>query len=591
MLQQGVIQPSTSPFSSPVLLVRKNDGSWRFCVDYRALNAITVRDRFPIPTIDELLDELGQARWFSKLDLLQGYHQIRMSAGDTPKTAFRTHHGHYEFKVMPFGLCNAPSPFQATMNQIFRPFLRRFLIVFFDDILIYSASFREHLQHLTATFQVLLDNKFVLKISKCFFAQSQVEYLGHVVSQGGVAPVAAKLGTIDQWPTPRTTRALRSFLGLAGFYRRFIQGYSTIAAPLVKATITEPLQWGNEAQAAFDQLKKALSQAPVLALPNFQLPFTVETDASGVGMGVVLSQQGHPIAFFSKPFTPKLLRASTYVRELFAITTAVKKWRQYLLGQRFTILTDHRSLKELLTQVIQTPEQHLYLARLMGFDYQIKYRSGANNQAADALSRLPEQTTSTCMILSTPCYNFLSEIHHQLETNQEYLKLREEIERCPAKYPDFKLTDKLILQNNRIWLPQGLPIIPMLLAEYHSTPTGGHTGIVKTLARLSENFYWSGMRGDVTHFVTTCIDCQHTKYETKRIAGLLCPLPVPHRPWEDLSLDFITGLPPCQGYTVILAILDRFSKGIHLGKLPPSHTAHTVACLFIEIVAKLHGLP
>lgn len=169
--------------------------------------------------------------------------------------------------------------------------------------------------------------------------------------------------------------------------------------------------------------------------------------------------------------------------------------------------------------------------------------------------------------------------------------MRKEIENCPAKYPDFKLTDKLILHKSQIWLPQGLPIILTLLTEYHSTPTGGPTGIAKTLARLSENFYWSSMRVDVTQFVTTCIDCQHTKYETKRIAGLLCPLPVPHRPWEDLSLDFITGLPPCQGYTVILAILDRFSKGIHLGKLPPSHTAHTVACLFIEIVAKLHGLP
>lgn len=196
MLQKGLIQPSTSPFSSPVLLVRKHDGSWRLCVDYRALNALTIKDRFPIPTIDELLDELGGARCFSKLDLLQGYHQICMHVSDIPKTAFRTHHDHYEFRVMSFGLCNTPSSFQATMNSLFRPYLCRFIIVFFDDILIYSASIEEHLTHLEVVFQVLLDHQFVLKLSKCFFAQSQVEYLGHLVSYEGVQLVASKVEAI-----------------------------------------------------------------------------------------------------------------------------------------------------------------------------------------------------------------------------------------------------------------------------------------------------------------------------------------------------------------------------------------------------------
>ena len=276
MLQRDLIRPSISPFSSPVLLVRKHDGSWRLCVDYRALNAITIKDRYPIPTIDELLDELGGANWFSKLDLLQGYYQIRMHESDVAKTAFRTHHDHYEFKVMPFGLCNA-----------------------------------------------LLHNQFVLKFSKCSFAQPQVEYLGHVVLGHGVAPVASKIQAIDQWPIPTTTKALRSFLGLAGFYRRFIRGYASIAAPLIKVTTKDPFEWTTEADEAFKALKTALISAPILVLPNFTLPFTLETDASGVGMGAVLSQKGHPIAFFSKPFTPRMLQASTYVRELCAITTAV----------------------------------------------------------------------------------------------------------------------------------------------------------------------------------------------------------------------------------------------------------------------------
>jgi len=232
MLKRGIIQPGTSPFSSPVLLVKKRDGTWQFCVDYRALNAITIKDRFPIPTIDELLDKLRGSCYFSKLDLLQGYHQILMQDDDVYKTAFRTHHGHCKFCVMPFGLCNAPSSFQAMMNSIFAPYLHKFIIVFFDDILICNKSFTEHLVQLESAFQVLVTGQFYLKLSKCTFAQKQIEYLGHVVSQHGVEPVPAKVEAIQNWPTPHSTKAPRGFLGLSGFYRRFIKDYASMAAPL-----------------------------------------------------------------------------------------------------------------------------------------------------------------------------------------------------------------------------------------------------------------------------------------------------------------------------------------------------------------------
>ena len=353
----------------------------------------------------------------------------------------------------------------------------------------------------------------------------------------------------------------------------------------------EPFQWTDEARAAFTHLKQVLTSTPVLRLPDFSLPFTVETDASGTSMGVVLTQQGHPIAYFSKAFPPKLMGASTYVRELFAITAAVKKWRLYLLGRRFHILTDHRSLKELLTQVIQTPEQQMYLARLMGYDYTIMYRSDSSNKAADALSRLPKSSSPTLMLLSVPCFTFLQELRRQLTQNTEFTQLRQSILTDPDAHPEFSVTNDLILHKGRIWLPQALPFTTTLLSEYHLTPTSGHMGIAKTLARLTENFYWKGIRQDVERFIASCVDCQHTKYETRKPAGLLCPLPIPSKPWEDLSLDFITGLPAFQGHTVILVIVDRFSKGIHLAMLPTRHTAYTVADLFMDLVGKLHGMP
>lgn len=388
LLDAGTIQTSSSPYASPVVLVKKKDNSWRLCVDYRGLNNMTIKDRFPIPLIEDLMDELGGSLIYSKIDLRAGYHQVRMHPQDVHKTAFKTHSGHYEYLVMPFGLTNAPATFQQLMNSIFKPFLRKFALIFFDDILIYSSSVDQHVHHLQQVFDLMRKHSLYAKRSKCDFATTMVEYLGHFIEARGVSTDPKKIKAVKEWPIPATLKQLRGFLGLAGYYRKFVKSFGAIARPLTILTKKEVFTWQEEAQKSFEELKFTLCNAPVLALPDFTKQFVVETDACGSGIGAVLMQEGHPLAYISRHLKGKQLHLSIYEKELLAVVFAVQKWRHYLLHGHFIIRTDQRSLKYLLEQRLNTPIQQQWLPKLLEFDYEIQYRQWKDNVAADALSRV-----------------------------------------------------------------------------------------------------------------------------------------------------------------------------------------------------------
>lgn len=584
MLTQGIIQPSNSPFSSPVLLVKKKDGSWRFCTDYRALNTITVKDSFPIPTVDELLDELYGAQYFSKLDLRSGYHQILVKPEDRFKTAFRTHQGLYEWLVMPFGLSNAPATFQSLMNHVFQAQLRKSVLVFFDDILIYSPSWSAHLSHLEEVLQLMRSHSLFAKMSKCCFGFTEVDYLGHTISNKGVQMDKSKIQAVLDWLPPTNLKQLRGFLGLSGYYRRFVRHYATIAAPLTELLKKDAFQWTSQATDAFQALKHAITVAPVLALPDFTKPFILETDASGTGIGAILSQDKHPIAYFSKKLNPLMQKKSAYVRELYVVTEAMAKFRHYLLGNHFIIRTDQKSLKALTDQNIQTPEQQKWLHKFLGFDFSIEYKPGKDNTAADALSR-------SFFALSGPINPLLPLITVAVNEDPHFSTIKQQCMQGTYTEPFFHVQQGILFWKNRVMVPPRPHLIQAILEEFHSSMLGGHAGIARTKARITSQFTWPSMTKDIRRFVSQCLVCQQAKSSTSAPAGLLQPLPIPAQVWEDLSMDFIIGLPHSNGFTVIMVVVDRLSKYSHFTPLKADFTSLKVAESFLHNVVKLHGFP
>lgn len=588
LLAAHLIRHSQSPYAAPVILVKKKDNSMRLCTDFRKLNSLTIKNKFPIPVIEDLLDELHGAKYFSKLDLRSGYHQIRMHPEDIHKTAFRTFLGHFEYLVMPFGLSNAPGTFQALMNKIFSPYLRVFVLVFFDDILIYSKDLKEHEEHIKIVLQVLRDNQLFAKLSKCVFVVQQVEYLGHIISAAGVATDPKKISAIADWPTPDNVTKLRSFLGLAGYYRRFIKNYGLICRPLHDLLKKGNFHWATEHDTAFSQLKQALISAPVLALPNFAQPFVLETDASGKGIGAVLMQQGRPLAYYSSSLCPRNAAMSTYEKEALAILEALKKWRHYLLGNEVIIKTDQQSLKFITDQKITEGVQHKLMMKLLEFNFTIQYKKGRENRVADALSRVLPQ----CMALSVPIPTWAEELVDSYMTDPTSKALQEQL-LLPKNHTmdDYTLKAGIIRFKGRILVCNVPELRNHLLSALHSSPVGGHSGVRATYHRVKGIFYWPGLKADVEHFIAACPICQRAKHENCLQPGLLEPLPVADMAWQHLSMDFIEGLPNSLGKEVIMVVVDRFTKYAHFIPLSHPYSVLTVAQAMVDNIIKLHGPP
>ncbi|KAK9119024.1 hypothetical protein Scep_017117 [Stephania cephalantha] len=388
LLEKGFIHPSMSHWGAPVLFVKKKDGSMRMYIDYRKLNQVTVKNRYPLPKIDDLFDRLTGAKFFSKIDMRSGYHQLRIREEDIKKTAFNTRYGLFEFTVMPFGLTNAPTIFMGLMHRVLRPYLDIYVIVFIDDILIYSMTREEYASHLRAVLTTLREHRLYAKFSKCDFWLSAVRFLGHVISDQGISVDSEKIRAIIDWRTPESAFDIRSFLGLAGYYRRLVQDFSSIASPMTRLTKKDVrFDWLEECEKAFWELKRRLTSAPVLTLPELGKSLSVYTDASGIGLGCVLMQEGRQVAYLSRRLRPHEVNYPVHDLELAAVVFALKAWRHYLYGERFILYTDHQSLRYIFTQRDLNCVRRRWLELLKDYDFTIEYHPGKANVVADALSR------------------------------------------------------------------------------------------------------------------------------------------------------------------------------------------------------------
>ena len=586
LMEKGYVRESMSPCAVPTLLVPKKDGTWRMCVDSRAINKITIKYRFPIPRLDDLLDMLAGSSIFSKVDLRSGYHQVRIREGDEWKTAFKTKDGLYEWLVMPFGLSNAPSTFMRLMTHTLKDFMGKFLVVYFDDILIYSKTHNDHLEHLRLLFEKLRESQLYANLKKCQFLSNNIQFLGFIVSAQGIKADPIKVQAILEWETPTNIREVRSFHGLASFYRRFIRNFSTITAPISNCLKKGDFEWTKSAQEALDKIKELITQAPVLRLPDFSKIYEVACDASNVGIGGVLSQENHPIAFYSEKLDSSKFNYSTYDKELYALVQTLKHWRHYLICKEFILFSDHEALKWLSSQKKVNPRHAKWIEFLQSYNFVIKHKPGEDNRVADALSR-----KNHLLSIISPQIIGLDKIKEIYDNCKDFKNIYNEIlNGNTLNHNDFQIHDGYLFKDNRLCIPS-TSIRDFLIWEIHQGGLAGHFGRDKTTADVERRFFWPKMKKHIAKVISHCKVCIRGK-QVKQNTGLYTPLPIPNKPWEDISMDFILGLPKTlRKFDSIFVVVDRFSKMSHFIPCFKTSDASHIANLFFKEIVRLHGIP
>ena len=584
-------------------MVKKKDGTWRFCVDYRKLNAITHKDAYPLPRIDETLESLSGSQFFTTLDLASGYWQVEVEEGDKEKTAFSTREGHFEFNVMPFGLTNAPATFERLMECVLAGLTYEQCLVYLDDIVIFSTTFPQHLERLTTVFQHLRKAGLTLKPEKCHFARKEIRYLGHIVSSKGVQADPDKLKAITSYPAPHDIKELRQFLGLSNYYRRFIEHYSDITEPLHKLTRKSGAgyQWSDECDNAFRVLKQRLTTPPILAYPNFAYPFILATDASGTALGGFLSQtingSEQVIAYWSRQMNKAERRYSTIEREALAVVAAVKEFYPYLYGRSFTLLTDHNPLTSLQGLKDTGGRLTRWLLYLQQFDMKVLYRPGRCNGNADTMSRRPDDSADQVAVVNEITCLSNTDMLRQEQANDVYIaEIMQKLQTNGSnrKQGEYLLKEGLLMRQqggsdgSRTQLVVPVTLRQMVLEELHDK--SGHLGIHKTLEKVKERFFWEGCEQDVRNIVQQCERCQ------KRTN----PVPTQHtpigtiesnHPFEKLSWDIMGPLPAAaSGCRYVLVVTDLFTKWVEAFPLKSTDSVTLARVLVDEVICR-YGVP